>query len=495
MTDQSRRYPPRQLDPSARARSFIARRSGAPVPGRSAASGTGVAMGGGMSSGGAGGVPGSAQTVTSLPVNANEVPAGTIYYVQGEDDEDSRAVMVIRKSDGTREYRDVIQGANAWPAAYVGQWGSAGLGNGQFGEMRGIAVNPANGDVIVASDDRLQVFTANGTYSATGATLGGGNGQVVTPAGMAWDSASRLFVADSGNHRIQYFTASGATLTYAGQFGSGPGSGAGQLNGPLGISIRRRGGVGFDFRDVLDTGNHRLSTWTSANVSSGESGSLGTGLQQYNLPTSRTDYRPSVWIVDRGNHRALLQPSGGQRSQVGGYGSSRGQLKDPWGVAVDSQGNAYITDTGNHRVQIFDRNGVLQGILGGYGAGNGQFDRPTGIAVTSEYVYVCDSGNRRVQQFANPAAGQSFLVGEASATWAPGTIPANGAAILALTVPGAAAGDYVQVSFTGTYDNNAFPVVWGFVAAADTVWAYITNNSSSASLTANSGTARARVSR
>jgi DNA-binding beta-propeller fold protein YncE len=104
------------------------------------------------------------------------------------------------------------------------------------------------------------------------------------------------------------------------------------------------------------------------------------------------------------------------------------QFNAPTGVAVDPAGSVYVTDTQNHRVQKFDRDGNFMRMWGwgvdtgasSYeictidcqagisGSGAGQFDSPVGIAVDTDNfdVYIGDTGNRRVQRF---SGNGSFL--------------------------------------------------------------------------------------
>jgi tripartite motif-containing protein 71 len=85
----------------------------------------------------------------------------------------------------------------------------------------------------------------------------------------------------------------------------------------------------------------------------------------------------------------------------GTAGSGDGQFIDPGVIAVDSEGNTYVTDQGNNRVQKFDSNGNFITKWGSEGSGEGQFNHPLGISLDSEgNVYVVDTGNYRVQVFA-----------------------------------------------------------------------------------------------
>lgn len=71
------------------------------------------------------------------------------------------------------------------------------------------------------------------------------------------------------------------------------------------------------------------------------------------------------------------------------------------GVAVDSHGNLFVTDT-SHQVTKFDHEGNVVTTWGEFGSALGQFDRPAGVAVDSmDHVFVVDGGNNRVQEFDN----------------------------------------------------------------------------------------------
>jgi DNA-binding beta-propeller fold protein YncE len=82
-------------------------------------------------------------------------------------------------------------------------------------------------------------------------------------------------------------------------------------------------------------------------------------------------------------------------------GTGDGQFTRPGDIAVDSEGNTYVTDQGNSRVQKFDSEGNFMTKWGSKGSDEGQFIDPLGIVLdTSGNVYVVDAGNSRVQVFA-----------------------------------------------------------------------------------------------
>ncbi len=85
---------------------------------------------------------------------------------------------------------------------------------------------------------------------------------------------------------------------------------------------------------------------------------------------------------------------------LGQFGSEPGAFNQPAGLTIDSQGNLYVTEIGNHRLQKFDPDGNVLAQVGGKGESNGRFDEPWGVATDAEgNVYVADTFNHRIQKF------------------------------------------------------------------------------------------------
>jgi len=187
---------------------------------------------------------------------------------------------------------------------FLGQFGAAGRGDGQFVWPRSIDLD-SEGNVFASDDflNRISVFDKEGTFLSSWGEAGTGEGELAGPSGIAFDSDDNLLVVDSANNRIQKFTKEGAFLGGFGQKGDGDGD----FNLPWGICVDRAGDV-----YVADWKNNRVQSFDA-----------------------------------NGNFKVMFQGSDG----------GVGDLHGPTGVAVDSEGDVYTTDWGNHRVQVFGPDG------------------------------------------------------------------------------------------------------------------------------------------
>jgi tripartite motif-containing protein 71 len=85
----------------------------------------------------------------------------------------------------------------------------------------------------------------------------------------------------------------------------------------------------------------------------------------------------------------------------GSSGFADGEFTNPFGVAIDSKDNVYVSDKGNNRIQKFTSDGKFITQWGSAGKGTGEFYGPAGIAVDSQNnVYISDHYNNRIQVFA-----------------------------------------------------------------------------------------------
>jgi len=206
-----------------------------------------------------------------------------------------------------------------------------------------------------------------GAFCDTGVSgVNGCDGQFNYPYGMTVGASGSVYVAGTGNDRIQKFDSSGTFLAKWGTYGTG----AGQFHAPEGVAVALSGDV-----YVTDAHNHRIQKFNS----------IGTFLFMWG------------WGVDDGSPTFQTCTSG---CQAGSFGTGDGQLDNPYGVAVDASGNVYVAEEGNHRIQKFDSTGTFVTKWGMYGSGDDQLNSPAGVAVdASANVYVADAANNRIQKF------------------------------------------------------------------------------------------------
>ena len=318
---------------------------------------------------------------------------------------------------------------------------------GQFINPQGVAVDIAGNIYVVeqgqgspAINHRVQKFDSSGNFTLKFGQLGTGDGQFKFPSGIAVDSLGNIYVADNNNHRIQKFDSNGV---FVGKIGTNGGDGtsgtaAGEFNLPFGVAID-----GSDNVYVADTGNHRIQILDSSlgfikmfgwGVDTGaaafevcittcQAGAAVGNPGGFGGPRGVTvDDSGNIYVADTGVSRIQKFSSAPVfLTQFGSIGVTEGLFTQPRGVAVDDSGNIiYVADTNNHRIQKFDATttppnflsmwgwGVDTGavafetctsscLVGLAGSGVGQLDTPEGIANGS--VFVAETGNDRVKKF------------------------------------------------------------------------------------------------
>jgi sugar lactone lactonase YvrE len=313
----------------------------------------------------------------------------------------SQAVTIALKRSGTATYQvdydATFVGKGIVTTVAGGNYGSAA---NQISNAKGVYVD-SNGNIFVAdfNNHRIQKWTPG---AIEGITVAGGNGQgssdnqLSNPSDVYVDNNGNIFVADASNNRIQKWTpGASAGITVAG--GNGQGSAANQLNYPSSVYIDSDRNI-----FVADANNNRIQKWTpvatqGATVATVAGGNgIGSAANQLSNPFSvYVDSNGNIFVADAANHRIQKWTSGATEgiTVVGGngQGSAANQLNYPSSVYVDSDGNIFVADGQNYRIQKWTP-GATQGItvVGGY---------PLDVFVDSNgNVFVADGLNSRVQK-------------------------------------------------------------------------------------------------
>ena len=193
----------------------------------------------------------------------------------------------------------------------------------------GVAIHD-NGDIYVGSwNGFIYVFDQTGHLKNTIGSEGSGDGQFRKPRGISI-KGDVLYIADSGNHRIQKLTSGGEFLHKFGQKGSGQG----QFDGPSAV--------------IADSNNRLI-------------------------------------VSDHRNHRIqIFNEDGSWLLTIDGKASGNHSVRYPCGLALDPQGNIHIAAFGSKTINVFTIEGV-------YVRSYGDTNDPTGIAIDGKgYSVVAD---------------------------------------------------------------------------------------------------------
>ncbi len=211
--------------------------------------------------------------------------------------------------------------------------------------------------------------------SSSNVTIGGSNNTVTL---LSETTVHNLVISSGGTLDLN-----GNTLTVTGDWTNG------------GVFIANQGTVIFSGTENTISGENTfynlIKTETSSSTLYFSPSASTTILGQLNL--SGTSGNPLV-VGMQGS--TILIP----HSTFGSLGTGNGQFNTPHEVAVDSNGDLYVSDTKNNRIQKFTSSGTFISKFGSSGTGAGQFANPLGIAFDSSgNIYVADNKNYRVQKF------------------------------------------------------------------------------------------------
>jgi len=291
---------------------------------------------------------------------------------------------------------------------------------------------------------------------------------------VALDPGGNVYVADTSNFVIRKLRPAGANWVSSTIAGTAPLSGstdgtngAVRFNKPYGLAVDSKTNI-----YVADSNNDTIrqltlagTNWVSSTIA-GLALSPGSADGTDNAIRFKTPYgvavdtNGNVYVADSGNDTIrLLTPSGSDwiSSTIAGQALTPGTndgtdnaalFSGPYGVAVDTNGNVYVADTGNNTIRMLTPSGsdwissTIAGTAGTIGSADGtngaiSFKSPQGIAVDAAgNVYVGDTGNDTIRKLT-----------PSGANWVSSTIGGSAGSTGSSSMPKASAGSLPSVSF------------------------------------------------
>jgi hypothetical protein len=373
-----------------------------------------------------------------------------------------------------------------------------------LGAVRAIAVDSA-GNIFMGLTDYHQVLRWNkssgaltlvagsGTFGYTGDNGPATGAQLETLSAIAVDTAGNLYIADDYSAVIRKVSTNGIITTFAGtgtpgfSGDHGPATSA-QLTSPSGLAVDAEGSLYIsDLNNRVRKVSNGLITTVAGNGKRGSSGDGGPATNaELNSPSGlAVDAAGNIYIADRSNR--VREISNGVITTVAGNGTSgfsgdggpavNAQLTSPSGVAVDAEGNLYITERGNRIRQV--SNGVITTVAGtgmpGFSGDGGPatgalLTTPTGLAVDAAgNLFIGDPANHRIRRISNgtittvagggPAVGDngsaaSTVIGASTGSKASSAPPSSGSILASTDLSDSAhlIRDNVSSTMIGSYD-------------------------------------------
>ncbi|MCU1330242.1 MAG: repeat containing protein [Bryobacterales bacterium] len=293
------------------------------------------------------------QAQLNSPIRVRTDKAGNLYIT----DYSNYSVRKVR-TDGTI---DTVAGSGRFGFAGDGDTGrGATLSN-----ILDVVVDPANGDIFIADslNSRIRRVTAAGaisTYAGNGSRGFAGDGGAATdaalyfPAGLALDAAGNLYVADYGNATVRKIDRNTRVISTVAGVGYSIYGGAPGDNGPATSAfLSQPFSIGFDGAGNLYIGDTGTSTIRRVDTN----GVIRTYLDNFVAQNFAVDAAGNLYVAEYRTNTVQKVLPGGTRLWIGGNGTSgyagdgnvgtSAQFSQPYGVAVDDNGNVFVADAAN----------------------------------------------------------------------------------------------------------------------------------------------------
>ena len=260
----------------------------------------------------------------------------------------------------------------------------------------------------VVDPGRYRVVKVDRTSGQIVASRGGHQGRTKGQFGAARaisvDTAGNIYVADTPNNRIQVFS---PNLEFLRAWGGG-GTEPGRFDMVYGVTVgpgRGVGGVADEVVYTTDGGRVQKFTRTGTFISEFGLGALNQPRQLAISPVTHDLYVVSA----RDRQIVVFDEHGLERFRFGSGGTGNGQfVGDIRGIDIDDDGRVYVSDDGNHRVQVFTANGAYLYQFGNTGTGDQYLTDVRGLTVTHDgIVCVADEWDFGLKEYRIGAQGSS----------------------------------------------------------------------------------------
>jgi DNA-binding beta-propeller fold protein YncE len=217
------------------------------------------------------------------------------------------------------------------------------------------------------------------------------------PFGVAADSKGRIYAADTGHGQVFVFDMDKKLVQFL----------PGKFTMPIAVTVDDG-----DRAFVVDSKQHQVLVFSAKLESESVFGAeklerpVAAAIDNENRFLYVVDAKASRLAVFDADHLTFLRFLGKPSDPLD---PAEGTFSTPLGVAVDNDGNVFVSDTLNDRVQMFDADGGFVQMFGKQGVAPGTFMRAKGIAVDADgHVYVTDAEFSNVQVF--NAEGRALAV-------------------------------------------------------------------------------------
>lgn len=241
-----------------------------------------------------------------------------------------------------------------------------------------VAVN-SRGIIFIVDgvNNRISAYDKKGLFLQSFGNSGSG-GDLSAPVGLGISSNDDVFVADKNNKKIQIFSSAGifkrnidlSNLEVS----------------PIDVAIDKNGNC-----YITDNRKHRVVVYNAEGAYLRQWGSRGEEDLQFRYPATITIDNNLIYITDAINTRiSVYKPNGQYIRQIGSWGVLAGELFRPKGVAADSKGRIYVSDSYMDLIEVFSGEGRFLYVLGDKGGNIQRFTAPGGIFIKDNILYVTE---------------------------------------------------------------------------------------------------------